>query len=122
MAQSATFTEETHGSVKKVRILWISGSGGDIGEVDGTSTEYYSGQVLMFVTDPQAAAPTADYDVEIRDGDGVDILAGAGADRSATVTEYVLASSLGAVANDRLVLRVRNAGDTKSGVVYLYIR
>ena len=64
----------------------------------------------------------ADYDVEIRDGNGVDILAGAGADRSATVTEYVLKSSLGCISNDRLVLRVRNAGDTKSGVIYLYIR
>jgi len=122
MAQSVTFTEETHTSVKKVRILWISGTGADVGEADGTSTEYYDGEVLMFVTDPQAAAPTDDYDVEIRDGDGIDILAGAGADRDTANTEYVLKSSLGCISNDRLTLRVRNAGDTKSGVVYLYIR
>jgi len=122
MAGTVTFTEQTHASVKKVRILWVSGTGADAGKADGTTTEYYSGQVLMFVTDPQAAAPTDDYDVEIRDGDGVDILAGAGANRDTANTEYVLAASLGAVANSKLTLQVRNAGDTKSGVVYLYIR
>jgi hypothetical protein len=46
----------------------------------------------------------------------------AGANRDTANTEQVLGSSLGCVANDTLSLVVSNAGDTKQGTVYVYIR
>lgn len=117
---TVTIVEEVFGSVKKVGFVWTSDAAG---VVSGTlTTKVYNGEILRFVTDPSATAPTALYDVTILDDDGTDVLMGAGADRSATVTEQVLASSLGVVANDHLELRIANAGNAKGGTVWLYLR
>jgi hypothetical protein len=62
------------------------------------------------------------YDVVVNDLDGTDVLMGAGANRSNTATEQVLMSSLGFVANDTLEIQVSNAGNTKQGTAYIYIR
>ncbi|KKK54249.1 hypothetical protein LCGC14_3086620, partial [marine sediment metagenome] len=62
------------------------------------------------------------YDLVVTDAAGVDILAAAGANRDTANTEYVASASLGAVASSLLTFTISNAGDTKEGVVYLYIR
>lgn len=123
MAGTVVLTEETHGTIKKVKFAWTSGKNGDAGKADKTTEEAYSGKILGLCTVPDAVAvPTADYDVRVLDEDGIDVLMGAGADRSDTVTQYVLSTSLGAVAYDTLTLEVRNAGAEKKGIVYLFIR
>ncbi len=120
MAGSVTATEITHGTIKKVKFAWTSSSGG---AADATSTNYYDGKILHLVTVPDGTAvPTADYDVAVNDSDSVDVLAGAGVDRSNTLTQHVVSASLGAIAHSKLTLAVTNAGDTKKGTVYLYIR
>jgi hypothetical protein len=106
--------------VKKIVWTWLAT---DQGIVTGSkTTNKYTGEVTRFITDPGATAPTAAYDITILDDDGVDVLIGAGADRSATLTEQVIASSLGYIYDSKLTLEILHAGDSKIGVVYLYIK
>lgn len=106
--------------LKKIKWSWTST---DLGVVTGAiTTNKYSGELVRFITDPGATAPTAAYDVTILDEDGVDVLIGAGADRSATATEQVLGSSLGYIFDTKLTLEIAAAGDAKIGTVYLYIK
>lgn len=125
MAAAITLTEQTTGTVKKIVWEWTSNASGDVTDApSGETTVYaYSGKVEALVTDPDGtSAPTDDYDITILDEDGYDVLAGAGANRDTANTETVLASSLGIVANSKLTLTVANAGDTKAGIVTLYLR
>jgi hypothetical protein len=124
---AVTITEEIFRSspenphpVKKITFDWTSDAAGDATE---TTTNAYTGELLRFVTVPDGvSAPTDDYDIVINDEDSTDVLIGAGANRDTANTEQVIASSLGAVANDKLTIVVSNAGNTKKGKAYLYIR
>ena len=119
MAGTVTVSEQTHRSVQRIKWSWTSTAGG---AADKATTEAYSGDVLMLATDPgSTAAPTDNYDITITDGNGLDVLAGAGANRDTANTEYVLAASLGAC-DGVLTLNVTNSGSAKQGDVYLYIR
>ena len=96
---------------------------GEDGTASGQTTKVYNGAIMRLVTVPSGtAAPTADYDIVVNDQDSTDVLMGAGIDRHTSNTEQVLASSLGVVAYDKLTLSVTNAGTSKEGTVYLYIR
>jgi hypothetical protein len=123
---SVTYTEEPpyiFGALKKIKMAWTASA--DTGAVSGTlTTGVYNGEIIRLVTVPGKAgdAPDADYDVTVLDEDGTDVLMGAGANRHTSNTEQVLASSLGCVANDKLELRVANAGNANKGTVYLYLR
>ncbi len=121
MAGTVTIAEETYGTVRKVKFAWTSDAAG---AADGITTKAYSGAVERLVTVPGTAGdqPTDLYDVVVNDEDATDVLMGAGANRSNVTTQQVLASSLGVVANDKLTLAVTNAGATKKGTVYVYIR
>ncbi len=123
MAGTVTKTEETYGTIRKITFDWASSSGG---AADATTTNAFSGQLLNVycVPDSGGTAPTALYDVVLNNADGVDLLHGLGADNSATVTSAITNAlgGLGAVANDKLTLGVTNAGDTKGGIVYVFIR
>lgn len=120
MAGTVTVAEETYGSVKKITFTWTASAGG---AADGATTGVYNGAIQRLVTVPDTGtAPTNLYDVVVNDQDGTDVLMGAGANRSATVTEQVLASSLGVVANDTLTIGVTNAGNGGKGVTYVYVR
>lgn len=120
MAGTVTVTEETVGSIKKIKFTWTASAGG---AADGATTGTYNGALQRLVTVPDTGtAPTNLYDITVADEDGTDVLMGAGADRSSTNTEQVLASSLGVVANDTLTIHVTNAGNAGKGVTYLYIR
>ena len=126
MAESCTITEETLSTVKKVTWVWVSAADGTVGAVAvvTTTTNAYSGECLRLITVPATGAdqPDDNYNVAILDEDGVDVLIGAGATRDETNTEQVIASSLGAVANDKLKLTVSAAGAGLGGTVHLYIR
>lgn len=114
-------TEKGVGSVKKVTFAWTSSAGG---AADGVTSEVFDGKVIGLTTVPAGGgdAPSDNYDVAINDGDGHDVLLGAGANRDTANTEHVAEASLGAVAHSRLTLAVTNGGDSKQGSVILYIR
>ncbi len=117
-----TITEELVGSMKKITWAWTCDASGNAS--GQSTTNAYSGELRRQVTVPGTAGvqPTDQYDLTLLDEDSTDVLMGAGANRSNVNTEQVLASSLGVVANDKLQLTVANAGNAKSGTVYIYIR
>lgn len=121
MAGTVVTTEETFGSIRKVKFAWTSDSGG---AADAVTTKVFNGKIEGLATIPSGGgtAPTDNYDVAITDADGIDVLFGAGANRDTANTEYVQGSSLGAVASDVLTLAVTNAGSAKAGTVILFIR
>ncbi len=120
MAGIVAAIENTVQSVKQIHWAWTSSSGG---AADDTTTAVFDGDIIGFGTVPSgSAAPTAAYDIAITDSNGLDVLFGQGIDRSATANEYVAGSLLGAVSESKLTLAVTSAGDTKEGVVVLWIR
>ena len=52
-------------------------------------TNKFSGYLLALETNPGATAPTANYDIVLNDAEGVDVLAGVGANRHTTTSEKV---------------------------------
>ena len=123
MAGTVTVTEEAYGSIKKIHFAWVSDASGNVNGAGGATVGAYNGAILRLVTVPNGGgtAPTS-YAVTVNDQDSTDVLMGAGTGRSATVTEQVLASSLGVVANDTLTIGITGAGNAKGGDIYLYIR
>lgn len=121
MAGTVTVSERTHTSVRKITWAWTSDASGN---ADKITTVAFDGVLQMLVTVPSGGgtAPTDLYDVTVTDGDSVDVLLGAGANRAAASTQAVAASSLGVVAGDKLTLNVSNSGNAKQGTVHLYIR
>lgn len=122
-AQVVSITESSNPKTAIKRVIW-DWACTDGGIVTGSvTTEKYTGQVVRLVTNPDASTsnPTDNYDVQVLDSDGGDVLMGAGADRDTANTEQVLASSLGYVYDSTLTLEITNAGDAKSGLVILYI-
>ena len=121
MAMSVTWTEERIGTITKLKAVWVSAADGT---ASGQTTYPYTGKIEGLTTAPAAAgsAPIDLYDVTLTDEDSVDVLMGGGANRATATTQHVLGTSLGCVANDKLTLNVANAGDTKGGAVYVWIR
>lgn len=118
-----TLTETVHGSVKKIRAAWTSGTAGEGGTASAQTSKVYDGKLISLITDPDgAAAPTDNYDVTVADVDGDDVLGAGGLNRDAANTEVVGEASLGAVAGSKLTISVAAAGDAKAGVVTLFIR
>jgi hypothetical protein len=59
----------------------------------------------------------------LNDADGLDVLAGLGANLSnAAATTKVDTDGMGCVANSAITLAATNMGDTKGVTLYLYIR
>lgn len=112
-------TEELVGMIKKCKLEWESDSTAD---VEFTSVEYYNGMIKGLYTIPGTggSAPSDNYDVVANDKDGIDILNGQGANRSATLTQRVF-SSLGLIANSQITFVISNAGEDNSGTIIVYI-
>ena len=123
MAGSAmTFTEITHGTVKKIKAAWTTDSG--TGAVSGTTTNSYDGRIMGATTVPglAGAQPDDNYNITVSDNDSVDIALGALLLRDDTNTEFVAEASMAGVAHSTLTVAVTAAGNSKTGVLYLYIR
>lgn len=116
---AVTVTEKLAGAMKKVKFAWVSAADGTF---SGLAPGIYNGKVVQLVTVPGATAPTDLYDITVTDEDGVDVLAGAGANRATATTQYVAEASLGAVAQSQLTINGSNAGASKEGTAYLFIR
>jgi hypothetical protein len=131
MAGTVSITySETRAGVRSVTWAWTSDASGD---ASGTDTKFLSGQVVRFVTNPGATAPTDNYDIVINDGDGVDIAAGCLANRDTANSEQAVpivettvgANTYGTSAaafDGPLSLVVSNAGNAKDGTLTMYYR
>ena len=119
MADAVTTITETGTSVKKVKFTFTSATAGTASQA---TTKAYSGKLIWAVIVPGATAPTAAWDLTVTDAASIDLLAGGGADCSETATEYIAEASLGAIDGGVITFNVTNAGDQKTGTVYLYIR
>lgn len=123
-AGSLTTTAISVGSsgVGRYALAWVSTAGG---AVSGNALDIRAGYIfaVQFVPDGGGTAPTALYDVVLNDVRGVDLLSAGGADLSATVSKYVhiyppvYHDGVGA-----LDLVVSNAGASKGGTVYVWVR
>lgn len=124
-AATCTLTEETHGTMKKIKWAWTADGSGAMAAstTNAVTTKAYVGklQVLHTIGAAGSSAPTASWDLTIADQSSVDVTAGAGASRAAA-TEHTVAASLGAVANDTLTLAITGAGASNAGTTYLFIR
>jgi hypothetical protein len=106
----------------KYSMAWVSdGSGNVSGNVVTLSGGFLV--QIKFIPDGGGTAPTALYDVVLVDSNGVDYLAGAGANLSATVSNIVRpAAPLLYDATSTLDLQVSNAGAAKGGTVRLWFQ
>lgn len=106
-------TEVYGESVKVSKISWTSDASGN-----ASAAVHLDGEVVRVVTKP-TDGPTDDYDVTILGEDGLDIMAGALANRDTTNAEAVVPSAR--VAHYGYVtVTVANAGNAKSGVIKIY--
>jgi len=126
-----TFTYETLGEVKKIAASWTSNGSG---AASGT-TKKIVGELLKGITDP-TDGPTDNYDITLSDEQSFDVLTNCAdnlTNRHTTTTQevYLLVNDSAATdpggvvhpcVSDKLTIAVANAGDTKSGVLYLYVR
>ena len=120
MAGTVTDNKLSHDPIglEEITFTWLSDASGD---ADGTTPEQFTGDVenCSFIPD-DTDVPTALWDVTIADKNGVDVLGGQGANRSATLDEGV--ALVGKVFKSALTLTVSNAGNAKRGKCILYIR
>lgn len=106
-------------------ISWTSDSSGNV-----VATFPLSGVVRRVVTNPGAAAPTANYDITIDDVDGIDTMQGYLANRHTSNSEQVVplihdgstTTSFSRVGiSGTVTLEVANAGSAKTGVIRIYM-
>lgn len=124
-AGSATYKYDSHKgtNVNAFRIDWTSNSSGAF----TMSNITLSGRFVRFVTVPDGGGtqPSANYDITFTDRDGIDIMATLGANRSNTATENVEVPSSSSYAGipscGNHTLSITNAGDTKGGIITLYV-
>lgn len=122
-AGSIVVTSADIGGVLKYTVVWTSDASGN---VSGNTFDVRYGELRQVKTIPGAGgvAPTDLYDVTLTDPDGVDVLAGAGANLSGTVAailEPTINSQRPYLEAQTLTLNVSNAGNAKSGTLILLI-
>lgn len=120
--EKASDRETAVGSPVSV-IIWsfTSDAGGDASE----QTVKVSGVIKRVVTNPDNTdTPTAGWDLTLKDEDGVDVLCGNGADRDAGdsgSSEQAFPCPGNLAVASKLTFAVANGGNTKKGVVKVYI-
>ena len=107
-----------------ISLAWTCTAGGAV----TANITALSGTLMRVVTNPGATAPTDDYDITLKDQDGLDILAGGGANRDTANTEEFTPFGTDAtfgtpmVFDGDLALAITTAGASKEGVLRLYIK
>jgi hypothetical protein len=104
----------------KTAVAWTSDTSGD-----ATGTINFHGFLIKVITDPGSVAPSDNYDLSLV-ADGIDQLGGLLVDRDTANNELVYPVVSGAstpifLAGDH-TFTIANAGSTKNGVVYFYLR
>ena len=130
MAGTVTISYQQHRTVEKFTLDWLSDASGN---VNGTHTTLLCGALLrvVFIPDSGGTQPTDLYDATLEDDNGLDILAGQGANLSNATTTHIrpglpmkdgtTTSTAAIVLDDTLELKISNAGNAKGGNVILYI-
>lgn len=134
MAASMTFTyDRGPGPIKRIICDWTSASDGT---ASGTTTVKASGRLVKATTDPGSVAPTDNYDITVKDDEGVDVLTAcqtglADRDTANSEEQYFLvkdaaagtplAQSVHPVVCSTLQVSIAAAGDTKSGQLILFL-
>lgn len=130
MAASVAVTYRRHGSTRIAVVDWTSASDGSAtGEVE------LDGQLIKFVTNPGATAPSDNYDITLVDEDGIDVAEGLLANRDTSNSEEVYAFkqvTLTGTGSDAAALPIyhggpvtftlASAGDSKVGQLKVYMR
>ena len=114
-------TEQLQRDLKLIKFSWTSDGSGDASETNDTEL---TGKIIEIVTVPGSGGsqPTDQYDLTITDNNSIDISHGNGANRSNASNEYITEANAGAVVNSKLTITVANAGDTKTGDVYIFVK
>lgn len=113
------------GSLNKYQINWTSDASGN---VDTTTVDLTAGvlEQVRFTPNTSAAQPSGAYDVTCLDAQGIDILAGVGANlSSAASTVHVPAISTyfkRTLEAGAVIPTVANAGNAKQGTIVLLVR
>ena len=124
MADTGTcvVTHTKVGSVKRLHYAWTSDAGGDVEKAVSTANDgAIDGELRTLVTNPDATAPTDNYDVTIEDEYGHDMLGGTGANRD-TADEETVRDVSRAVFTPSHTFKVAAAGNAKLGVTVVYYR
>lgn len=131
VTQSSTYNPaRPQQAINRIVLAWTSDASGN---VSGTPSTVITGTILKVTFIPsESVAPTANYDVTLLDDAGIDVLAGQGANLSATAETSVCpgvplrdgttTSVVPCVVSEALNLVVANAGNAKSGQVVLFVR
>lgn len=120
MAGTVTLTSRPElRAVTRVEYDWTSDADGD---ADGNSELRAVGFIVRAVTIPDGTdAPTDNYDIVVNDSDGLDVMAGALANRDTANSEQVFPDPPPAF-DSTLEPVISNAGNAKKGKLILYIR
>ncbi len=107
--------------IRRIDIDWTSDASGDVNELQAFGI---NGRICTLITNP-LAGPTDNYDVQILDEFGIDVLQGLGADRDTTNSESVnivyTGTDVHPAACGPCTLKVAAAGNAESGTVTLFI-
>ena len=126
VTQSLTMTGRSPGGERDYvyELSWTAAADGSLTSV--ATQESIDGYAYMVVTDPGTPAPQANYDITLTDSHGLDIMGGALADRSATLTQQAFPALLTGVygsrrVNGRLTLNITNNNvNGAKGIVYIF--
>lgn len=115
-------------SIVRLVINWLA-------HTDGSATHTtlpVNGTILRVAVNPATNAPDDNYDVTLLDEDGLDVLAGQGANRDTTNSEHfcpgvaftdgTTTSVVPIVVAGTLALSVTNAGSGNEGQITIYLR
>ncbi len=106
--------------LEKVAISWQSDASGNC-----TKVVELNGWLIKAVTNPDATAPTANYDITLVDADGIDVAEGLLANRHTANSESVYFLATGApvpvFVQGSYTFTVAAAGDSKLGVCTFYL-
>ena len=122
MAASVAATEYRAEHPLKIKYKWTSDANGN---ASGATAHHYSGRLIGFTTLSSGTdVATANYDVELLDDHGIDLLFGNAHNRAQSVPEHIsreLVNAMGEVHQSKLTLAVTNAGDSKVGYAFAFI-
>ena len=123
MAGSIATVTSTHNGVSKYEMTCTSDASGD---VDVDAIPMVQGEIIAVQYSPHSTTPSNNYDLTMKNSDGVDILTGTGANLSSTVhTQVVPAVStyfpvfIEAGSYD---LVVEHLGNAKACIVTVFVR
>lgn len=121
----ATLSYEETGPINTIKVAWTSD---DAAGTFTATTKLISGALLVGITDPGATAPTDDYDVTIKDDEGLDVLSNTDDNlmnrdtANSERVEFVVGTATGArpVVNSKLTIAGAACGNAKTGQVIIH--